>query len=836
MANSTPIKSDIFRFVTFRSPEHLSFETRDKRFVIHPDLSQSIINSCPLPTSGSNEPEIFAHFLNQFPQSNSYQQIRLIQPSLYDMASNAFKKRRSIAQLVSDGFDQNKLLQTSQVIALFDQLFFQLITKKSKTIRNSIAQLLIINHALRNHSDLLDLGLVQLTDIKIEIPSSVIDCYKPWLYSTCGGELNGITNLGIADFRKVEQEVCCYVPGEVSHIENVMAKEYKERSTRNYIRTENTKESTRETEIENLQDTATTTRNDLSSEIANVLQQDRSNNYGGSLGVSASIGKADINIDAYADFASSTSSSYSNSEARRYAEEITKRALERITQKTSEKRTSKIIKEFEEINKHGFDNRNGENHVTGVYRWIDIIYKNRLVNYGKRLMIEFMVPEPAEFYKRMQLYKPKLVDDQEITSNNQLPKSLTELGINSYEDITRSNYIALATEYDIVINAPLQEIKTITQAFSPTPPVRHNGPDWTQQFSINIDPDYTAESASGNYSFRWKALSGEKAHFNYTIANITGGNSNLRGREQTTNGTISGTLNPNLSQAVPVQFTGDKLYTYAVTININCKLSLEKYKEWQQGVFNLLNAAYQNMLEQFNDDTIDTEDEENQQNQDQFNPAINRIIEQRELKRICIEMIMKPYCKVQGKNNISNINACDLYEIPQVNQTSQFSEYASQVKFFEQAIDWKLMSYIFYPYYWGDKCDWASLIQSKNEDPIFEAFLQSGMARVVVPIHPQFTESFSFYLETGDIWTSNDLIAGDNNDIFLSLAQEMQTIDGEIESEWETRVPTTLVIIQGKSAYLQQEGLPCCNESVNNPPINDIISSENTLQLINPAP
>ncbi|MCU0434094.1 MAG: hypothetical protein MUC87_11615 [Bacteroidia bacterium] len=835
MANSAPIKSDIFRFVTFRSPEHLSFDTKDKRFVIHPDLTQSVINSCPVPTSGSVEPGIFTQFLNQFPQSNSYQEIRLIQPSLYDIASNSFKKRRPISQIVTEGFDQNKLLDTNQVIALFDQLFFQLITKKSKTIRNSISQLLIINHALNNHSDLLALGLEQLTDIKIEIPSAVIDCFKPWLYNNCGGELNGITNLGIADFRRVEQEVCCYVPGEVSHIENVMAKEYKERSTRNYLRTENTIETTRETEIENLHDTATTTRNDMSSEVANVLQQDRSNNYGGSLGVSASIGKADINIDAYADFATSSSSSYSNIEARRYAEEITKRALERIIQKTTEKRTSKIIKEFEEINKHGFDNRNGENHVTGVYRWIDIVYKNRLVNYGKRLMIEFMVPEPAEFYKRMQGYKPKPEDEQETANNNQAPKSLSDLGINSYKDITRSNYTTLAIEYGIVINAPLQEVKTVTQAFSPTPPIRHNGPDWTQQFSINIDPDYTAESASGNYSFRWKALSGEKAHFYYTIANVTGGNSNLRGREQTTNGTINGTINPNLSQSVPVQFTGDKLYTYAVTINITCKLSQEKYEEWQQGAFNLLNAAYQNLLEQFNEDQNNIDDEENPKNENQSNPAINRIIEQRELKRICIEMIMKPYCKVQGRDNITNINACDLYEIPQVNQSNLFAEYANQVKFFEQAIDWKLMSYIFYPYYWGDKCDWASLIQSKNQDPIFEAFLQSGMARVVVPIHPQFTESFAFYLQTGDIWTNNDLVAGDETDLFLSLAQEMQTIDGVIESEWETRVPTTLVIIQGKSAYLQQEGLPCCNELVNNTPINDIVSSENTLQLITPA-
>ena len=37
----------------------------------------------------------------------------------------------------------------------------------------------------------------------------------------------------------------------------------------------------------------------------------------------------------------------------------------------------------------------------------------------------------------------------------------------------------------------------------------------------------------------------------------------------------------------------------------------------------------------------------------------------------------------------------------------------------------------------------------------------------------------------------------------------MQTIEGEVEGTWETRVPTSLTIVQAKSAFLDQEGLPC---------------------------
>jgi hypothetical protein len=837
MAKSHPIKTDVFRFITFRSPEPMLLASRNIRFVTNPFLSKSIISHCPIPNEKDSGGEIFQDYLRQFKSMKTLEEIRAIDPSLFDYSDLVVKKKKTVSQIFND-FNQTALREQSSIVEeLFHQLYYQVLSRESAPIRQAISRMLIVNHVVSNAKVLLAENINKLTDLKIEIPEQVIACLKPNRYKKCGGELHGVQNLGIADFRRVEQEVCCYVPGEVSHIENVMAREYKERSTRNYVRTENNIETSRETEIENYTDVATTIRNEVTSEVANVLQQDRNSGYGGSVGVSATIFGADVNINTYADFATSNSSSYSNTEAKTYAEEVTKRAVERIVQRTSERRTSKIIKEFEEANKHGFDNRNGDKHVTGVYRWLDIIYTNRLVNYGKRLMVEFMVPEPAEFYKRMLRYVvPKQPGQNDPVNEIEPPKSLKDYNINSYKDINRNNFTDLANEYGIVINGPLQETKIVTQAFSPTPPIRHNGPDWTQQFSITIEPDYVAESINGNYSFRWKAVTGEKAYFTYKIGNVNGGRSNLRGREQTTTGTFSNVLSPAITQAVPVQFSGDKIYTYGVTINVNCRLSAAKFEEWQQAAYNQLMEAYQSLLDQFNDSLVE-EQEETQATEDErkeTNPALNRLIEQRELKRICLEMVMKPYCRTQGRNNLTDINACDLYDIPQVNQTKEFAEYASQVKFFEQAVDWTLMSYLFYPYYWADKCDWAELMQSNSSDLIFEAFMQSGMARVVVPVRQQFTEAFLYYLETGEIWLGNDLVPGTDSNLYLSIAEEMQTVEGTVEEEWETRVPTTLSIIQGKSAYLEQEGLPCCDKAQNDDTISGIIGTDQVLQIINP--
>lgn len=556
------------------------------------------------------------------------------------------------------------------------------------------------------------------------------------------------------------------------------------------------------------------------------------------MGVSGTVLGTTISVNAYADFSNSNTSSYSNEEAKLYAEEVTKKALDRILQKTSEKRTSKIIKEFEENNKHGFDNRNGENHVTGIYRWVDIIYKNRLVNYGKRLMVEFMVPEPAEFFKRIREYKQITIDD--IKGNDEeieleTPKSLAELGINSPSDITRNNYNVIAQNYGITLNAPKDEFKVLNQSILPPCPRNSDNNSKSYQQSISIEPDYEAYSVSGkvDINYTWHRVGGGSSpafkmdigYFNLTVGSFS------RGGSVNKTYPFGTTLTTNYTGSVSVNFDYKKMNSITASIELKLRLTLAKFQEWQNYCYQTLMDAYNRALENFNNslETEETLEEDIVVETKATNPAMNRITEQRELKRICIEMLMKPFCREMGRDNTTNVNACDLYDIPQVKQDGSFTSYASMVKFFEQSIDWQLMSYLFYPYYWADKCEWAGLMQSEDDDLIFQAFLQSGMARVVVPIRTQYNDAFAFYIETGEIWLANDLVAG--TDLSLSIAEEMQTVEGAVEDEWETRVPTTLALIQGKSAYLEQEGLPCCNDVG----ISTIITSTETLNLLPPA-
>lgn len=841
MAKSISMKNDLFRFVTVRTPNHLSQASKTKRFIYHPDISRSAISSCPLP-GGEGRDAVFQQYLAGFQPVSSYKDIRNINRNVYDFSDELYRYRTNKTYTYTNAANVQPLAFL-ELLAVWDQLFYQAMARKSKYVRQACIQMIVADYVLRE-STKPNFDWRVAANAKVIIPREVLDCYKPWLTANCKGELHGIKKLGIADFRRVEQEVCCYVPGEVSHIENILAREYKERSTRNLIRTEVSVETSQETEMEHLNDTTTATRNELHSEIANVLEEERSNNFGGSFGVTAGYKDpsmhVDANVTAYADFANSNSSSYSNTNAKTYAEELTKRALDRVVRKMSTKRTSKILKEFEENNKHGFDNRTGDKHVTGIYRWVDVIYTNRLINYGKRLMFEFMIPEPATFYKRMMNFTPTPKTTENVPTPTEAPEaplSLLDQHIKSPTDINENNYAILAQNYGIQVSGPPDLTKNVSQAFSPNPPVKHTNPAWTQTFNITIPADYEAETFSGNYIFDYKSVTGTKAHFTCNVGGCLLSLQNLQGPKQTKSGNIGGTFaSPKPTVSLPVVITGLKLYTYGVTVNVVCKLDPAKLLDWQTGVYTQLQDAYNNLMDQLaNEQPEDTEQTNNESEGKvkSFSPAMNRIIEQRELKRACIDMVTRPFCRVMDNKLYEDINACGKYDIPKIKLDGNLDACSEQITFFEQAFDWQIMSYLFYPYYWAEKCDWGDLFLSQDEDLIFQAFKQAGMARVVVPIRPEFNEAVMYYLETGDIWLGGDLIVETEDDIYLSIAEELQTIEGVVEEEWETRMPTTLTLVQDKSAKLDEEGLPCCHEIIENSDmeINSIIPDSNILSL-----
>lgn len=241
----------------------------------------------------------------------------------------------------------------------------------------------------------------------------------------------GMKNIGVADYLKVEQSTYCYVEGDVAHIENIMAREYKERSTRRLKRSESQTTKSSESEKEKLTDTTSTERHEMQSEISKIMQE--SKDFAAQAGAHANWGMGDnsFGITANASYATHNSKEESNRQAVTEAKDITARALDRIVTKVKEERIDKVLEEYEENNKHGFDNTKGSNHVVGVYRWVDKVVKNQIYNYGKRMMFEFMIPEPAKLHT----LGVKMIDASEKLVKPVDPRESTTLKLDNYSSL-----------------------------------------------------------------------------------------------------------------------------------------------------------------------------------------------------------------------------------------------------------------------------------------------------------------------------------------------------------------------------------------------------------------
>jgi hypothetical protein len=610
----------------------------------------------------------------------------------------------------------------------------------------------------------------------------------------------GAKRIGIADYRKVEQEVCCYVPGEVSHIENIMAREYKEKSTRMLRRSEDTTTTSKEQESEKLTDTSTTDRFEMNQETASVIAENTSM----AAGTSVSGQAGPINITAHADFANNTSQEQSNSQALTTAKEITERALDRVVKKVKEERITKIIEEFEENNKHGFDNRKGDKNISGVYRWVDKVYNNKIINYGKRLMYEFMIPEPASFHN---LAMQELISSTEnaVLSKPIDPRTASAIGITpikTSKEVTLSNYQHWASLYNVEVDAHPDELISVGQSFKVVYDSTGGKIGYVEAQAgsgvIKIPEGYYAISASGLFNSIGEGSSPKATSL--TIGILSNKNLSNSTIKQVT---VAGNLPPYIAE-VPVSFTLGQDCAGDITASVNCKLTVEAKQKWQNETFNAIMKAYNEKLEEY--ETKKKELEASQVTEIKANPMFYRQIENTVLKKNCISYLYEN--SKLGKNMITGSTLAD---VRAKYDAVALEKYAAEVKFFEQAFEWDLISYYFYPFFWGNKSKWESVYKIENDDALFRSFLQSGMAKVIATVRPGFEESVMYYMATGEIWNGGEVPAIDD-EMYVSIIDELRNPEGVVEETWESRVPTSLTVIQAGSIGLDVQGLPCDTE------------------------
>jgi hypothetical protein len=221
---------------------------------------------------------------------------------------------------------------------------------------------------------------------------------------------------------------------------------------------------------------------------------------------------------------------------------------------------------------------------------------------------------------------------------------------------------------------------------------------------------------------------------------------------------------------------------------------------WKQENFDAIIQAYQEAYTDFNEKQKELEDaakeqeKENQEKLSNFYRDMERVI----LKHNCIAFLLQDYSAL-GKNLTNNGTTMQDFSII---LDENLDQYTALAKFMEQAFEWTIMDYTFYPYYWANRNEWQTMYLSNSTDPLFRNFLQAGMARVIVTVNPGFEDAVQFFLTTGRIWNGGEVpVIGDP--MYMSIVDEMREPVGLKQGKaWISTLPTSLNILQKDSAGL----------------------------------
>jgi hypothetical protein len=617
-----------------------------------------------------------------------------------------------------------------------------------------------------------------------------------------------IRPIGIGDLMVEMLKLARYEAGEIAHIENVMASESRGRKHRRLHQIEETVTVEQERSEENKRDLQSTERFELQQETQKTIQSDTKFEAG----VEISAGFGPVHIGAFARFSTSQTKTESDRNATNYAKEITERSLSQIVERVREERTTRTLEEFEEENFHSFENASGGN-ISGVYRWVDKYYRAKVINYGKRLFYEFIVPEPAAFYL---FAKSSHISQNILPEEPEQPRHPVHGTILRPRHINRENYLRLIGTYGAEdVSPPPPETIIISRMVTREVQEDQHWAFADSELQIPEGYVYSGHNVfiSPSRTENWR-VTGLLSTFVTEVSDETGASGVA---------VVSDTPLPQISGTFPIGAQGFGINGLVIAVEIFCELTDEAFEEWRLRTYNAIMTAYYKRVLDYEEKLAAAQIQEGVHIGGN-NPLINRAIEREELKKGCITLWTGfKYTGVPAITRQFNAEPPDNY--PEIHIGNSL-EVSPDIQFLEQAFDWKNMTYEFYPYYWKRKQFWLDVYSLSDPDPLFADFLRAGAARVRVPVHLSTTEAVLYYQMTGELWSGGEAplfsppspsgtLTADTVDemdeelaLYNSYLAELSgeaaidTIDQDVEispddpDTWLVKVPTTLVWLQ----------------------------------------
>ena len=567
---------------------------------------------------------------------------------------------------------------------------------------------------------------------------------------TAGG---WIEPFAVGDLQMVRQRLVGYSAGEIARIENVIRGERREVSSRQGRREVESRERTAGEE-QCLESESGDERTDLLAETSRTVA-----------GKTITDGYNDLT----ANYGPPTQGTFNGSRTRvtlagapgvedvtRFAREVLSTTVSRISRRVGSLRSSSKTSHAEDAVVSVIDNSAGEGDVCAVYRWLNKIYEACVVNYGNRLMMEFIVPLPGARFRDRHFAKEE--------RRGLVPPPPASLGINSFKDITGTNYPGLCAIYGVTdIQPPPQPAKVVAAVL--------RGGEETQ---IAIPPGYSARTASAACVTIPPGL---------TPPSILVGCQAVAAGATVPLDPLGQDLTVPIAVAESAGASPPAAPESVVTVEIGCEPTQNAMDQWCIDIYGGIVAAYRDSLVLRRERRL-----EGDGTSPRRSALACREIEKRALRHSCTRLLLDRAASLTAGAVPAPASSPPA--------PAEFAE-PRYLQFIDQALEWREMSYTLLSL--DDGPDDAE--DGSAGDALFDRFLHAGQARVLVPAAPDRVLSFLYFFASGMIWDGADwLVAVNDGDVDivddLKRASPAPRAERQVGDPWPVVVPTAMQVLE----------------------------------------
>ncbi|MCF6282670.1 MAG: hypothetical protein L3J28_10785 [Candidatus Polarisedimenticolaceae bacterium] len=565
----------------------------------------------------------------------------------------------------------------------------------------------------------------------------------------------------IGDLQMLRQRFLRYQAGDIAHIENVMAGErrkilHKKANRQLELQEESTLQSTTES--------TTTARHEekhLDELRRTVTESTITDDY---QGLKTSYGPPTQATTNGTVTHATTGQKPGCRDRTSLARKVLDKSINHINRSVGALRSNSILNETEEARESVFDNSTSSTNCIGLYRWLNRIYQAYVVNYGVRLMLEFIVEDPAaHFLKQLRA---------QLGLDLEKPLTLAQQGIEKYTDVDRENSTRLAAYYGVEdITPPPSQYKVVSASLRSGEEISLTIPTGYQVYAVKLE----GLSPLQHDQQAVVLVGGQAMTAPSTLQGL-----NLFGEENNLSAIANDTL---ISLSPP---SGDNV---VLSIRVTCQLTPDALRSWQIKSYNVLAEGYKKRAERF---CLQTEVWRNKFQQ----PAsVIRGIERESLKRDCVALLLARHTETTGNQ-----------PTPYSQSTTQPSQFLINepryLQFFDEVLEWSEISYKFYAGRAEDNPARSTYVgEPIKSEPLFSDFLEAGMARVLIPARPGKTMELIYYLSSGQAWFGTGRFVA-VNPADAALVHELQLAEAAphtphqlVDEPWEVVVPTTMQVL-----------------------------------------